>query len=108
MSRQCGNHVYEDRLFGQQQLGEIIRNLPPNHIIARYDCPCGHYARYFALHHHVMFHILGGRFPIDDELREVARAYLRLLGEFEEWDEQEEAKQSSDNDDENHYYEIDR
>lgn len=108
MSRQCGNHDYEDRIFGQQQLGDIIRNIPPNHIITRYDCPCGHYTRYFALHHHVMMHMLGARFPVNDELREEARAYLRLLDELEERNKQDETKQNSDNDDENKYSEVDR
>ncbi|KAK1132711.1 hypothetical protein K0M31_014090 [Melipona bicolor] len=108
MSRQCGNHDYEDSIFGRQQLEDIIRNIPPNHIITRYDCPCGHYTRYFALHQHVMLQMLGARCPSNDELREEARMYLRLLEDLELRNEQDETKQGSDNDDENHYYEIDR
>ncbi|KOX76787.1 Protein Wnt-2 [Melipona quadrifasciata] len=108
MSRQCGNHNYEDSIFGRQQLEDIIRNLPPNHIITRYDCPCGRYTRYFALHQHVMLQMLGARCPLNDQLREVSRMYLRLLEDVEVRNEQDETNHSSDNDDENHYYEIDR
>lgn len=102
MARQCGNHEYEKRIFGRLQLENIIRNIPPQHVITRYDCPCGHYTTHFTIHHQVMLHMLGATTPLNDELREEARAYRRTLRLLEKRNELNKTRQSDDdNNDEN-------